>query len=135
MIRQEELNEAWCKYRGKCSTEIIQALAFALRWCDEHQNWISVEDEFPPYSKQVMVYSENEPWAEMWWSERYTEDGARFGKDGKYQILTDSNGFATLRDDDNEPIHVTHWMCIEPPAKLSSVERTGKKRKEARDDI
>lgn len=35
MTRQEELNEAWCKYRGKCSTEIIQALAFALKWADE----------------------------------------------------------------------------------------------------
>ena len=32
MTRQDELNEAWCKYMGKCSTEIIQALAFALRW-------------------------------------------------------------------------------------------------------
>ena len=47
MKREEELNEAWCKYRGKCSTEIMQALAFALRWCDEHPNWISVEDELP----------------------------------------------------------------------------------------
>lgn len=47
MARQEELNEAWCSYRGKCSTELMQALAFALRWCDEHPNWISVEDELP----------------------------------------------------------------------------------------
>lgn len=36
MTRQEELNEAWCKYRGKCSAEIIQALAFALKWADRH---------------------------------------------------------------------------------------------------
>lgn len=47
MTRQDELNEAWCNYRGKCSTEIMQALAFALRWCDQHPNWISVEDELP----------------------------------------------------------------------------------------
>ena len=50
MTRQEELNEAWCKYMGKCSTEIMQALAFALRWADEHPHWISVEDELPPTS-------------------------------------------------------------------------------------
>ena len=47
MAREEELIEAWCKYRGKCSTEIMQALAFTLKWCDEHPNWISVEDELP----------------------------------------------------------------------------------------
>ena len=46
MKRQDELN-AWCKYMGKCSTEILQALAFALRWCDAHPNWISVDDELP----------------------------------------------------------------------------------------
>ena len=36
MTQQEELNEAWCNYMGKCSIEIMQALAFALRWADEH---------------------------------------------------------------------------------------------------
>lgn len=48
MKRQDELNEAWCKYMNKCSTEIMQALAFALRWCDSHPHWISIEDELPP---------------------------------------------------------------------------------------
>ena len=38
MSRQERLNDAWCKYMNKCSTEIMQALAFALRWADEHPN-------------------------------------------------------------------------------------------------
>ena len=47
MTRQDELNEAWCKYTGKCSTEVMQALAFALRWCDAHPNWVSVEDGLP----------------------------------------------------------------------------------------
>lgn len=50
MKRQEELNEAWCKYAGKCSIEIMQALAFALRWCDEHPNWISVKEQLPPFN-------------------------------------------------------------------------------------
>lgn len=130
MTRQEQINEAWCKYRGKFSTEIMQALAFALSWCDTHPAWISVEDELPPYSKQVLVYSENDPWAEMWWSERYTDGGARFGNGGMYQVLTDNNGFSTLRYDDNEPIQVTHWMLVEPPAKLSNLERSEKNRKE-----
>lgn len=76
------------------------------------------------------MYSENDPWAEMWWSERYTEDGARFGNGGMYQVLTDNNGFSTLRYDDNEPIQVTHWMLVEPPAKLSNLERSEKNRKE-----
>ena len=58
MTRQDELNEAWCKYIGKCSTEIIQALAFALRWCDEHPNWISVEDELPPQDGRYIFYSD-----------------------------------------------------------------------------
>ena len=57
MTRQDELNEAWCKYRGKCSTEIMQALAFALRWCDEHPAWISVEDELPEQNKWVLTYN------------------------------------------------------------------------------
>lgn len=48
MKRQDELNEAWCNYMGKCSIEIMQALAFALRWADAHPRWISVEDELPP---------------------------------------------------------------------------------------
>ena len=47
MKRQDELNEAWCKYMGKCSTEIMQALAFALRWADAHPRWISINDELP----------------------------------------------------------------------------------------
>ena len=56
MTRQDELNEAWCKYRGKCSTEIMQALAFALRWCDEHPQWISVEDELPKERDWYLIY-------------------------------------------------------------------------------
>ena len=59
MKRQDELNEVWCKYRGKCSTEIIQALAFALRWCDAHPNWISVEDELPPKESEYDDLSNN----------------------------------------------------------------------------
>lgn len=93
-------------------------------------SWVSVEDELPPYGQQVLVYSERDPWAERWWSERYKEYVAKFGKSGEYLILLDRNGFATLRDDDNEAIQVTHWMLVEPPEKLSNLERNGKKWKE-----
>ena len=44
---------------GKCSTEIIQALAFALRWADAHPNWISVEDELPEERGWYLVYDAN----------------------------------------------------------------------------
>lgn len=59
MTRQDELNEAWCKYMGKCSTEIMQALAFALRWCDHHPRWISVEDELPKFYDNVLYCDED----------------------------------------------------------------------------
>jgi len=55
MTRQDELIESFCKYRGKCSTEIIHALAFALKWCNAHPNWISVEDELPEKGDIVIV--------------------------------------------------------------------------------
>lgn len=59
MTRKEQLNEAWCKYMGKCSTEIMQALAFALRWTDAHPAWISVEDELPPKESEYDSLSNN----------------------------------------------------------------------------
>jgi hypothetical protein len=55
MTRQDELNEAWCKYMGKFSTEIMQALAFTLRWCDAHPHWIPVEDELPEVCVAVLT--------------------------------------------------------------------------------
>jgi hypothetical protein len=59
MKRQDELNEAWCKYMNKCSTEIIHALAFELRWCDQHPRWISVEDELPEVGVKVLTTTQN----------------------------------------------------------------------------
>ncbi len=59
MKREEELNDAWCKYRGKCTTDDLQALRFALLWCDENTNWISVEDELPPLIDKNNPYDES----------------------------------------------------------------------------
>lgn len=94
MTREDELNEAWCKYRGKCSTEIIQALSFALRWCDEHPHWISVEDELPKNKELVFI------------------------TDGE---VTDM-GFYDYTDDAWQPFErwlgdITHWMPTPQPPK------------------
>lgn len=134
-MTQRELDKIARRYAqyelkdNHASVEDIVAAAFldGIDYAEHHPNWISVEDELPPYGQQVLAYSEHNPWAEMWWSERNIEYDAKFGKSGEYLILHDNNGFATLRDDDNKPIQVTHWMRIEPPAVLSGLERTEKK--------
>lgn len=106
MKRQDELNEAWCKYRGKCSTEIIHALAFALKWCNEHPNWISVEDELPEACVAVLTTTQNGTqrvgcYEDGWWLAN-SPDLVRMGS-------------------------ITHWLPLPlPPAKLSSLERIGK---------
>lgn len=79
-------------------------------------NWISVEDELPPYGMQVLVYSEQNIEYEMWLSKRYTaEDAILLGADGTKwcEVITDKNGFCTLLD----KLNVTHWRNIEPPRK------------------
>ena len=119
MTRQEELNEAWCKYMGKCSTEIMQALAFALRWCDQHSHWISVEDELPK------INPNDSEW-------EYSDDVIVALKDGSIAVgryeRDNSIGehYWVLYGVDKDLI-VTHWMLVEPPEKLSSLERAEKK--------
>lgn len=95
MTRQDELNEAWCKYRGKCSTEIMQALAFALRWCDEHPQWISVEDELPPQNGRYIFFSDT-----MGVRTSYYYAGISLNE------------------------HVTHWMPLPPAPVVSKSENT-----------
>lgn len=119
---QDELKDN----HGQVEDIVAAAFLNGIDYAEHHPNWISVEDELPPYGQQVLAYSEHNQWAEMWWSERNKEYDAKFGKSDEYLILHDSNGFSTLRDDDNKPIQVTHWIRIEPPAKLSNLERTGK---------
>ena len=94
MTRQDELNEAWCKYTGKCSTEIMQALAFALRWCDAHPNWISVEDELPKENEPVLAFV------------RTTE--YEFPFVGIYSSGTWYYTEPIIKDESN----VTHWMPL-----------------------
>lgn len=109
MTRQNELNEAWCKYMNKCSTEIMQALAFALRWCDEHPNWISVEDELPK------IVPNDSEW-------EYSDDVIVNLKDGSIAVgryeRDNSIGehYWVLYGVDKDLI-VTHWMPLpEPPS-------------------
>jgi hypothetical protein len=66
MKRQEELNDAWYKEMGKGSVAIMQALAFALRWCDQHPHWISVEDELPPQGECVLVTDGKSYWQNLY---------------------------------------------------------------------
>lgn len=129
MTRQEKKEELIGLFLNGAIT-IGELIDECFEFVQHHPRWISVEDELPPYSQQVLAYSEYNPWAEMWWSERNKEYDAKFGKSGEYLILHDSNGFETLRDDGNKPIQVTHWMRIEPPAVLSSLESTEKKLEE-----
>lgn len=104
MKRQEELNEAWCKYMGKCSTEIIQALSFALRWCDEHPHWISVEDELPPKEKNVLIWSSGS---------KEVMIGYYIGRNWQRK----TNDFYSYVDDGYWH-NVTHWMpLMAPPQK------------------
>lgn len=107
MKRQDELNEAWCNYRGKCSTEILHALAFALRWCDQHPAWISVEDELPEQNRWVLTYNGT------------SINLLMLAGNGNWY----DHSVAQHRD-------ITHWLLVEPPAKLSNVERIGKNLKE-----
>ncbi len=99
MKRQDELNEAWCKYMNKCSTEIMQALAFALRWCNEHPHWISVKDRKPKFKRENDYF-------------QYSE--MVIVTDGEYR--TSANwvhsiaGWYGWYNGDEELEGVTHWM-------------------------
>jgi hypothetical protein len=102
MKRQDELNEAWCKYMGKSSTEIMQALAFALRWCDEHPHWISVKDRKPKLKNKSDYF-------------QYSE--AVIVTDGEYCTSahwTHSTlaGWYDWYNGDEELKGVTHWMPL-----------------------
>ena len=119
MTRQEQLNEAWCKYRCKCSTELMQALAFALRWCDEHPNWISLEDGFPPFdfkndgtwkcSYDVLIFS---PLRGIFVGRYECDDMA-----GKTYWVFDNSKLPTVEDtgEDYCLTNITHWMQLPAP--------------------
>lgn len=100
MTREEELNEAWCKYMNKCSTEIMQALAFALRWCEEHPHWISVVDELPKKEGWILICSYSD--VDMWYYNG--------------QTAKDLVDYASI----------THWMPLPKMPVLSNSGNTGK---------
>lgn len=107
MTRQEELNEAWCKYMGKCSTEIVQALAFALRWCNEH-HWISVKDRKPElkHSDDNMKYSDN-----------VIVTNGKYRTSARWLHYTLAGWYSWYDDGDEEVKDVTHWMPVPAPPK------------------
>ena len=106
MKRQDELNEAWCKYMNKCSTEIMQALAFALRWCDDHPNWISVHEDHHP-SEDRVIFVDDTATQYMGY---YDWDIQMWKSEG-----------VLIQDE-----QVTHWMPLPNSPVLSNLENTGK---------
>lgn len=112
MTRQEQLNEAWCKYMGKCSTEIMQALAFALRWCDAHPHWISVDDELPKNRESILFTDGGCVCSGRYYGCRY------YGDKGDW---VDFCEVSTLIED------VTHWMPLPTPPVVSKMESTKQK--------
>lgn len=142
MTRQEELNEAWCEYRGMCSTEIVQALAFALKWADAHPHWTSVEDELPrcniPYtnwdgspsdvmeSERVVALIDNVEVCIATLNQNIDEDTKKPAVEPYWfaEGETEDGGWIAGR--------VTHWMPMPQAQVLSNVEKTGKNQKERR---
>ena len=119
MTRKEELNEAWCKYRGKCSTEILHALAFALMWCTEHPHWISVEDELPNTNEDSATNLGDF----LFYTEPIDEDDAY---DGRYRTGFYNAGTNTyeLRPNRFGNAKVTHWMALpSPPEHFADVSK------------
>lgn len=137
MTREERINSALLpileKMREHGATDEMckmydNGFHVGAMWADAHPHWISVEEGLPPYGEQVLVYAQEDPECGLWWSRRYTEDKAKFMSiDGEteYQVLTDKNGFASMRDENDEPLQVSHWQKIKPPV-LSNSGNTGK---------
>lgn len=94
MKQQEELNEAWCNYMGKCSIEIMQALAFALRWADQHPHWISVDDELPIDYEPVLA----------------VVGGNHFAFVGI--CINKKTWYCEIQNKATEIIGITHWMHL-----------------------
>jgi hypothetical protein len=84
----------------------MQALAFALRWADEHPNWISVEDELPKRD------------------ELFTHDSVVVLTLGLRTVL----GFYNYdKGEWVDNTQVTHWMPLPQPPVVSNSGNTGKK--------
>lgn len=98
---------------------MYDAFLAGARWADSHSQWVNVVDELPPYNVKVLVFSDDDPLCEMWWSERYIEGySSVMSIDGteEYRLPTDKNGFASMCDDNNKPLQVTHWLKITEPS-------------------
>ena len=113
MTRQEQLNEAWCSYMGKFSTELMQALAFALRWCDEHPNWISVKGRKPKlkHSADNLKYSDT-----------VIVTNGKYSISARWEYNTWVGWYGWFTDGDEELKGITHWMPTPQPPKKGGEE-------------
>lgn len=131
MTRDEEIKEAavaFCKAEeAPIGFAFIPQSSFIVGalWADSHPHWISVEDELPP----LEIVSES--WETSDDVLVYTLSGDMLVSRYEFSKLTKEH-YWIFSDHD---YIVTHWMPLpQPPAKLSSLERTGKKWKEKKGD-
>ena len=113
MTREEEIYNAmgdaeWKHIDGTKDIELFDmGFKEGAEWADRHPHWISVEDELPEQNRWVLAYN---------------------GTSINLLMLAGNGNWY----DHSVAQHrnVTHWMLVEPPEKLSSVERIGKNCKE-----
>ena len=110
MTRNEQIDIAsldWWLNKVNQSGDAEMAFKAGASWADAHPSWISVEDELPEENKWVLTYNGS------------SINLLMLAGNGNWY----DHGVAQHRN-------VTHWKRIEPPAKLSSLERNGKNWKE-----
>ena len=78
---------------------LLSAFRAGAHWADSCPNWISVEDQLPPYNERVLVF---------YGIDRYIG----------IAMLEDVVGQQTFWNDGRKAVfHITHWMPIVPPRK------------------
>lgn len=110
MIREEQIREAASAYRINDGEGVRgweeAAFEAGARWADAHPQWISVEDELPPYEEVVLVTVTNNVDKEVWFDHRSNNP----------MVSKDENGFCNYTR-----VKITHWMpCPQPPKERSN---------------
>ena len=115
MKREEELKKIAKRYaqdelkdnHGQVEDIVAAAFLNGIDYAWYHPRWISVEDELPDENRWVLTYN---------------------GTSINLLMLAGNGNWYDHSVTQHR--NVTHWMLVEPPAKLSSLERTGKNWKE-----
>jgi len=96
----------WMEAMSKNVVHIADAWHAAVKWADQHPNWISVEDELPPKRKDPLVIS----------------DKVLIRTTGGYYLTAvydyqDKQWIDVYNIETLESNKVTHWMPIVSPRK------------------